>query len=356
MFESIVPVPLGGKHLGVVAYRQGCGELLYPDGKPAGVERFSDLSLDSWADDRTSKHVRYRLDFASGPAAEHAYVGFTNGRKSAESPHHYVSSGSRDISLVQEGLEWHLRIEGIAVPGAFGVVDMTTLREVLRPEWERIKIAQAMRSTASREPDGPAYLVATKEGSRIFSLSGEPIDMPPFDEIEVLYNFFLPLSPGGTPDPILWRTIDRKANGCMLYSMAFRPLLPTPVPIDDRGECPADRWKDSISFAFTGPDGKTQMYRKALAGPEGMLIQTAANIDGTIAFHYSDGSLILKRDQIGRPGYRLVNPDGRDVAGASFGNFRRGGCGTSPEVTRDGHWWRLNPDGKLDSPIYGFSC
>lgn len=184
-FEGIVPVHLGGQHLGVVAYRQGCGELLYPDGKPARVERFSDLTLDSWADDRTSRHVRYRLDFAGGPAAEHAYVRFINGKKSAESPHHYVSSVSWDVAFVQAGQGQQLRIEAIAVPGGFGVLDMRTLREVLRPEWERISTIKETHSTAPQEPNGPAYLVATKDGSQVFSLSGERADIPLFDEIKV---------------------------------------------------------------------------------------------------------------------------------------------------------------------------
>ncbi|WP_432258265.1 hypothetical protein [Cupriavidus sp. TMH.W2] len=351
-----MPVPLGGKHLGVVAYRQGCGELLYPDGKPAAVERFSGITLDSWADDRTSRHVRYRLDFAGGPAAEHAYVRFTNGKKSAESPHHYVSSASWDIAFVQAGQGQQLRIEAIAVPGGFGVLDMRTLREVLRPEWERISTIEETHTTVPQELNGPAYLVATKDGSQVFSLSGERVDIPLFDEIEVLYNFFFPVSSGGRPDPVLWRTIDRKANGCMLYSMSFRPLLPTPIPLDHRGECPADHWKDSPGFAVTDANRKTHMYRKELAGPEGILIQSAMSIDGSIAFHYSGGSLILKRDRGGRPEYRLVNPEGRDIAGASFDTFRRGGCGTSPEVMKDGLWWSLSPGGKLNPPIYGSSC
>jgi len=353
-FESIEPVHLGGKHFGVVAYREGCGELLYPDGTLAGAERFTDLGIDSWPDDQAAKHVRFRLEFTSDTATEHAYVRFTNGKKSGESPRHYVSAESLDL---EEGL-LRVEVKSASVPRAFGVMDLATLREVLRPEWEEVRIVQAMRPSMSKEPNGPAYLVARQGRSRIFTLSGEPVDIPPFDEIEVLGNFFLSQSPGGKPDPMLWKTTDRQAKACTLYSMGFRPLLPIPMPLHDHGECPADRSDSSLHFAFTDADGKSRMYRKELAGPEGMLIQTAAGIDGTIVFRYLDGSLILKRDQDGLPGYRLVNPAGRDVVGASFSKFRRWGCSdNSPQVAHDGKWWSLNPDGKLSSPIlFEFSC
>lgn len=260
-----------------------------------------------------------------------------------ELPTRYVSAPNLPYSSMQE---WEGRVAVVrARSGSYGVRDPSTRREILRPNWKAVEIIQARHPSPAVAPPVPADLLATKVRMQLFTLSGEPVDVPPFDRIEVLHDFFVSLRPG----LMLWKTTDLQAKTCMLYSMGFRPLLRTPMPLDVFGKCPAEYFKEYSSFAFTDTAEKSRIYRKELAGPEGLLLPTAANIDGTIVFRYEDGSLVLRRRRGGPLEYRLVNAAAQDVQGASFSRFRT--FGRRPLVLHEGKWRTLNPDGTLGSRL-----
>lgn len=64
--------------------------------------------------------------------------------------------------------------------------------------------------------------------------------------------------------------------------------------------------------------------------------------------------MILRSNLGGDKPYRLVDAQGRDIAGMVFEAVRRDGCGI-PSFKSDGEWWSLQ-GGKFVPPLYPVSC
>lgn len=357
-YESIVPVAMGGGRMGVVAYREGCGNLLYADGTPAVAEVFSAIEDDSYAFDPTTRKVRYRLTYSDAGGSDYAYVVFENGRLSAVSPRRYVGERSNTILAPAKGASTEMskvEVEG----GAQGVIDLWTLREILQPEWQEIHTFSVAPLGANRKGvTSLLYFVARKDAAQVFESNGAPVALPRFDKLDRIGNLFLPVKTPGGPDPDTIFALDERTRTCRLYSPTFRPLLQEPIPASKYFAgpgwdiCDMSRWWNKKKMVFTGVDGRTRVYEKRLVGSEALLIKTF-EMDEELAFRVGD-TMVLKSRQGPLP-YWLVDEDGKAVPGARFEAIRPFGCGNWA-VKRDGAWWQLLSDGKLVPPTYSFSC
>jgi len=344
LYESIVPIHLGGHHVGLVASRQGCAELLDANGANYDVARFEEVETDWEYGDSAQKSVRLKFIFNGESGSEFSYAIFTNGRKTAESPSHYKVAQPWDTDL------YYIQS---ADSGHSGVLEMKGLKEVLKPEWEKVDLLYDYHRYHHLQEAEHAFLVAIKDGAHLFNLTGTPISLARFDSIEYVHSFFFvrPSEPG----PAIVVAKDSLTKTCRLYNASLQPLLDKAVPTDRFGTCSMRDWllKSHNRFAFTDTHGLTQIYEKGLSGNAGKLTQIAANIRGSIVHVQPDGSMVLKSTYDGDIAYRLVDPDGTDVPNMTFEAV--GDACHLIHVKKNGQWWSIGRD-KLIPPIYPFSC
>ena len=367
-FESIETLALGGKAVGFIAYRQGCGELLDAKGQSLGVPAFDALQADLPSRDLPHSVLLKRTVVVAKPGAEpetaNSYVRFTRGKLVASSPHQYLlGDGLASISSANSELDAsNLRAVHISEPVGAGILDLASLHELLQPRWSGV--GQVINALGKVDKNGqltPRFLLAMdSQGLHLHTAQGQPIALPRFDHIEMWPNW-LP-SPAGNgngngkrkaPDnpPLLIQTQELKADktpqSCRLYNEALQPLVDEPVPAS---YCPRRSGRDSPYFAYSTAAG-TQVFLKQRSDQLLTLQRVGRNIKGKLIYPLDSGALLLESgEQTSQPTYRLVTPQGADIAERSFDTAELIGGGQIV-VTRGKQRWMLRQDGSLSTTM-----
>ena len=365
-FESIETLALGGKAVGFIAYRQGCGDLLDTKGQSLGVPAFDALQADLPSRDLPHSVLLKRTVVVTKPGAEpetaNSYVRFTRGKLVASSPHQYLlGDGLASISSANSELDAsNLRAVHISEPVGAGILDLASLHELLQPRWSGVgQVINALGKVDKNGQPVPRFLLAMdSQGLHLHTAQGQPIALPRFDHIEMWPNW-LP-SPAGNgngkrkaPDnpPLLIQTQELKADktpqSCRLYNEALQPLIDEPVPAS---YCPQRSGRDSPYFAYSTAAG-TQVFLKQRSDQLLTLQRVGRNIKGKLIYPLDSGALLLESgEQTSQPAYRLVTPQGADIAERSFDTAELIGGGQIV-VTRGKQRWMLRQDGSLSTTM-----
>ena len=366
-FESIETLALGGKAVGFIAYRQGCGELLDAKGQSLGVPAFNALEADITSRDIPRSVLLKRTVVIEKPGTEpetaNSYVRFTQGKRVASSPHQYLlGDGLASISSANSELGTHnLRAVHVSETDGAGVLDLTSLRELLQPRWSGVgQIIDALGTPDKNGQPEPRFLLAMdSQGLHLHTAQGQPIALPRFDHMTMWRNW-LPSAAGDGKDkapvnpPLLIQTQELKADktpqSCRLYNEALQPLVDEPVPAH---YCPQRSGRDSPYFAYSTAAG-TQVFLKQRSDQLLTLQRVASNISGKLVYALDSGALLLQSSaqasQPPQPPYRLVTPQGVDMAERSFDTVELIG-GDQIVVTRGAQRWMLRQDGSLSTTM-----
>ena len=365
-YESIETLSLGGKSMGFAAYNQGCGELFDARGRSLGVPAFEAIA-DAYTAHETPHSVllerKLTVATAQGTETAFSYLRFTKGKLAASSPHQYRSSySSATIPSANTELQaTGLHVVAISEHHGVGLLDLSSLREVLAPRWQAVgQITDFMRRNYSSQQPLSSYLLARDaNGLQLHTMDGQAIALPHFDRISFVHGWYprdQAMRPSGS-DPLVIQTQEASghentdAGPCRLYNEALQPLLDHALPAS---ACLRSNEEAKPFFAYS-VDGLTQVYRKRLTPQQHLALErSATNVAGRLLHMLDNGSLLLQSAQ--QPPYRLATPQGQDIPERGFDGFQNLGCDFLL-LRRGEQRWMLNQDGSLSPGMrYPFSC
>ncbi|MDR0215232.1 MAG: hypothetical protein LBJ15_14655 [Comamonas sp.] len=370
VFESIETLPLGGKAIGFIAYRQGCGDLLDAHGRSLGLAPFNTLEAEFRSPDMANSVLLKRTvavasskSSAAEPEMAKSYARFTHGKLIAISPHQYhLGDGLTSIDSANSELSAsHLMAMHVSTPDGAGILDLISLHEVLEPRWQGVGQISDHGGNIGKNglPEQSFLLGLDAAGLHLHTLQGKAIALPRFDRMKFQHSW---LSSGDRPPAsktrrdtsVLIQTLELDAKkqvlSCRLYNHDLQALVDEPIPA---AYCPHPGGRDNAYFAYSTAAG-TQVYRKQHTDTGLSLQHVARDIPGKLIYLLDSGPLLLQTAK--QPPYQLVTPEGTEIADRSFDTVEHRGCGHIA-VSRGGQRWMLRQDGSLSTTMtFPFSC
>lgn len=342
LYDSIEPVFLGGNARGFAAYRNGCGTLLDFRSKELGLPSFSTIESDYIPEGQGANVVRLKL---SGLASSGwRYALFQNGKLKALSPSDYVDNTFANAVDSRLYLPPGYRDVSSKMTDGWGVIKLETLDEVVSPRWQGVGGLivyedYAMKNTYS------AYLVAKDEQRlHLYSSDGNPLRIPPFDDIRVVYDWFPRDFVKDRINRTVITTIDKNHNTCRVYSANMAPIIDDDIPFENATrQCPRPK---GAFFSFTNKFGHTQIFD---VKPAGRLLPRTEKTD-VLVYQFRSGVMLLRKNAQDGNTFWVSGPDGARLHDMTFTDFTPLGC-DFVRVKYDGTWVMLLPDGEIKKKL-----
>lgn len=344
-YASIEPVRLRGQAWAYRVRQHGCHRLLDPRGRAYPLPPFRALSYPSLTPSPLSGLLRFETG-RIGQAVYH-YARFDRrGRLTAVSPHTYSMSYSSS-SLPTDGLSPPLLDVVIPAPDRHGILNLTTLREVIEPRW--LGVGGIRLNGPDREP---RYLLTDDGQTRtVYSREGQVL-LRDIHGITLLPHG-LPPRPNAPASDQAAMVITRQGGAqCEVYDLDLKPLLSQPHRTRHGSCLTAPDQTGGLGLAGETPDGILHFYTRQ---PDGTLRQTG-QVNGSLAALTRTGNAVTRIDTPAGPRYRVYTFAAQPTHPQDFDDFRDLGCGFH-EVRLGEQWLTLLPDGSTRTERYfPFSC
>lgn len=344
-YASIEPIRLWNRTWAYMARQQSCHRLLDSQGRPYPLPPFREYAYPVFTPTPLSGLLRFETGHI-GEASYH-YARFDRkGRLIAVSPHIYSMNYSGS-SLPTDGLSYPLQDVVIPSPDRHGILNLTTLQEVIEPRWKGVGGIRLHGNDAL-----PGYLLTDDGQTRtVYNLEGQ-IRLREIHSI-TLQAEGLPARPDAPGDSQASLVITREGGTrCEVYDLTLRPLLSQPHRTRNGTCLSAPDRAGGQGVAGETPDGVLHFYARQ---PDGSLLQTG-QVRGSLAALTRKGNAVVRVEIPGGPRYRVYAFDGQPINPQDFDDFRDLGCGFH-EVRSGGTWLTLLADGSTRTERYfPFSC
>lgn len=344
-YDSIEPISLGSNAPGYHVRRGGCGHLLDKHGKPLPLPAFTRLEIPYEA--HTGRGALYKLFEQDADGERYRYVRFVDGQLRALSPHAYLmnyGSSSLEQVFLREGLT------GIVTgsPERHGVLNLSTLEEIVPPEWRGVTGLGLLPYDNERR-----YLLTDDGQTRtLLSADGKYRLLTGIDKIKLIPDWFPQHDSTNQAERAIIAVTENGGQTCRLFDLRLNLLLPVTLKTQ-QGECPTWRGGQPAKY-YVAESFDNLIHVFTLEAPA--RLQTRSRIPGQLATATDKGMVLAFVDTPQGKRYRAFTPEGQRANEQDFDEFRHLGCGFL-EVRIGTKWLTLYHDGSTtEKRFWPFSC